>query len=258
MTRQLSAHATTILAAAIVLGGAPLAEAQPASVPEIAASESHRTGGQQLLMLTPRGGFGRYNESTVEQDNTIWSAGLGVTWQPDTIQRISGELGLSGYERRYLQVGVGPAGGLPTVFQDEIQVGGAVSYGYNLLSEFGLGGWVYLGWRHLHFNNDRFATNLTGALIGGSIEFPLTDDFSVLTQANYTFNLVSLTDPVDRTGESFTGDPLGSFRFGAGFQFAVAERVSVGVLYAGEHLPYDRTDLLFHQAVLEIGIPIRF
>jgi hypothetical protein len=157
-----------------------------------------------------------------------------------------------------VQLGVGQAGQLPSVVEDELRIGGVVGYGYNLLASLGWGGWGVIGWRHEYFTNDRFSNNMSGVLVGGEFEYPVTRDFALGAFVDYTFNLISLTDRVDETGLSFTGDLISSLRFGGGFRFGVADLTIIGVTYRGEHLPYDHTDLLFHQAMLEVGIPIRF
>jgi hypothetical protein len=252
---------TLVLLLAVVFVGAPLdLAAQESPRPPEATAQSGVADQEvaQLIVIAPRAAFGKYNETTVEQDHNVWSAGLAVAWHPDSTNRLAGELMFGGYERRYVQLGVGPAGRLPTVVEDELRIGGAVTYGYNVLSRLGMGGWGVIGWRHEYFTNDRFSNNLSGVLVGGEFEYPITRDFAVGAFVDYTFNLISLTDRVDETALSFTGDLLSSLRFGAGFRFNVANVTTLGVTYRGEHLPYDHTDLLFHQAMLEIGIPIRF
>lgn len=252
------ARSSEMLAAAIVgltlMGAARAGSAQEQGDAAV-ADQSEPT---QLVVIAPRGGIGGFNESTVDQEQNVWSAGLSVGWRPDEASRLVGQGMVGGYMRDYVQSGLGQPGQPPRVEEDELRWDGNLHYGYNVLLETPVDGWIYLGWRHLYFVNDRFSYSLSGAMVGAQIDWPILDDFAFLVGADYTFNIVGIADPVDDTGLSVTGEPLASLRFGAGVRADVSHYVQLGLAYEGEHVPYDHTDLLFHQVVLEVGVPIRF
>ena len=222
---------------------------------QVAPAAAETNAEEQRVVLGLEGGFGRFIESTVEQDSGLWFVGTFVRWNPGVRSELFGEFDFSQQEREYTQVGIGSAGVVPRVLEEEIQFDTSVAYGYDVLHVLDVNWLFYAGWRHLSVLNDRFDHHLTGGMIGSRFEWPISTMFSIDLRVDYAMNLLSIADETAAgSADSSTGDILGSLRFGSGLRIAASDRVQFGLAYDGEHQPYDFTDLIIHRLAIEFAV----
>ena len=244
----------TTLFGALCLVLAVLVWAPPTALSQDTSSSLSVETTHQQLVLMPKGGFGRFTETHLEQNAAGASFGLAARWYLTARTRLTAQVLAALRERQFIPTGVGAAGGAEIVTENELVLDFNAAYNFDLWNHERHGIWVYAGWRHGLFINDGFDQQLSGAITGVQFEFQILKQLMFQTFADYTFNLMGITDRATEVGDSLIGDVLGSIHFGGGLRFFPDERWQLGIAYDGEHLSYEHSDVLIHQAVLEIGI----
>lgn len=231
--------------------------AQEDTSAEVSASATTQTDYTRLV-VGPRGGFGRFVETHLDQNTGGASWGVAARYHFTDLSRVQVQVSGSVHERSYVPQGVGEGGSFYPVSNDEWSLDISGAYHHDLWDHPKHNIWAYVGWRHVIFFTDGFDQQLSGAMVGTEFEIRLIQRLIALATVDYTFNLASLTDRPPEEGDSLVGQAISSLRFGGGLRFLVNRLVEIGVAYLGEHLPYDHSDVLIHQAVLEVGFHFRF
>ena len=247
--RTITTLVGALCAALVLLAWSPTQALAQDSTASLSTEEAH-----QQLVIVPKGGFGRFSETHLDQDAADGSFGVAARWYLTGRTRITAHVLAALRERNFVPTGVGSAGGAEVVTENELVLDFTAAYNFDLWNHDRHGVWLYAGWRHGLFINDGFDQQLTGAVTGVAFEVQILTQLMLHTFADYTFNLMGITDRAVEIGDSLIGEVLGSVHFGGGVRFFPDDRWQIGIAYDGEHLAYEHSDVLIHQAVLELGI----
>ncbi|MBN1946728.1 MAG: hypothetical protein JW797_13720 [Bradymonadales bacterium] len=218
-----------------------------------------RVSPPQRIIAAARGGYGRFTETTIDQSAEVLSVGLEFQWYPKSWLGLVVPFLADSYQRRYQALGTEGATGLPGVQEEEWRFDTGAAVAFDVLEKAGYGaGWLYIGGRYFTFFNDSFNQHAAGVVTGAHFDLPITGDLSGLLFGDYTYNLLSLMEESEEGLRSITGRPIASLRFGAGLALAIGSTSSLAIVYRGEHIPHDHTDLFVHRALLETAVSFEF